>query len=101
MDKSKDDRYKKLLLALLLDGIGMLSFAIPFIGEFSDLIWAPIAGWLMTRMYKGRIGQGAGLFTFIEEIVPGLDVIPTFTLMWLYTNVFKKAPANRTIEVKP
>lgn len=100
MDKSKDNKYKKLLLGLLFDGIGMLSFAIPFIGEFSDLIWAPVAGWLMTRMYKGKIGQGAGILTFIEEIVPGLDVIPTFTLMWLYTYVFKRAPEKRIIEVK-
>lgn len=100
MDKSKDNKYKKLLLGLLFDGIGMLSFAIPFIGEFSDLIWAPIAGWLMIRMYKGKIGQGAGIITFIEEIIPGLDVIPTFTIMWLYTYVFKKVPENRTIKVK-
>ncbi len=100
MDNSKDDKYKKLILGLLFDGIGMLSFAIPFIGEFSDLIWAPVAGWLMTRLYKGKIGQGAGIFTFIEEIIPGLDVIPTFTLMWLYTYVFKRAPEERTIEVK-
>lgn len=100
MSKTEDNKYKKLLLSLVLDGIGMLSFAIPFIGEFSDIIWAPIAGWLMTKMYKGKIGQGAGIITFIEEIIPGLDVIPTFTIMWLYTYVFKKASENRTIKVK-
>ncbi len=100
MSKTEDNKYKKLLLGLLLDGIGMLSFAIPFIGEFSDIIWAPIAGWLMTRMYKGKIGQGAGIFAFVEEIIPGFDVIPTFTLMWLYTYVFKRAPKSRSIEVK-
>ena len=101
METQKDDKYKKLVLGLLFDGVGMLSFTIPFIGEFSDLIWAPVAGWLMTRMYKGKIGQGAGIFTFIEEIIPGLDIIPTFTLMWLYSYVFKKAPENQTIEVEP
>lgn len=100
MSKTEDNTFKKLLLCLLFDGIGMLSFAIPFIGEFSDIIWAPIAGWLMTRLYKGKIGQGAGIITFIEEIVPGLDVIPTFTLMWVYTYVFKHAPKSRTVEVK-
>ncbi|MBU2973404.1 hypothetical protein [Zobellia sp. B3R18] len=99
MSKTKDDKYKKLLLGLLFDGIGMLSFAIPFVGEFSDIVWAPLAGWLMIRMYKGKIGQGAGLITFLEEIVPGLDVIPTFTLMWLYTYVFKKSSETETIEV--
>ncbi|MBG48151.1 MAG: hypothetical protein CML05_13845 [Pseudozobellia sp.] len=99
MSTNQDNKYKKLALCLLFDAIGMLSFTIPFIGEFSDIIWAPLAGWLMTRMYKGKIGQGAGLFTFIEEIIPGFDLIPTFTLMWLYTYVLKKSPAKTTIEV--
>lgn len=53
----------------------------------------------MTRMYKGKVGQGAGLFTFLEEIIPGLDIIPTFTIMWFYTYVFKKSPLEKTIEV--
>ena len=99
MSTNQDNKYKKLALCLLFDAIGMLSFTIPFIGEFSDIIWAPLAGWLMTRMYKGKIGQGAGLFTFIEEIIPGFDLIPTFTLMWLYTYVLKKSPTKTTIEV--
>ncbi len=77
----------------------MLSFAIPLIGDFADIIWAPLAGWLMTRMYKGKIGQVAGVITFLEEIIPGLDVIPSFTLMWFYTYVFKKSGKNTTVEI--
>lgn len=90
MAKEKDSKYRDLFLGLLFDLIGMLSFAIPGIGEFSDVIWAPLAGWLMTRMYKGKIGQVAGVVTFIEELVPGLDVIPSFTLMWIYTHLLSK-----------
>ena len=89
---------KYLLLGLLFDGIGMLSFMIPGIGEFSDVIWAPIAAWLMTRMYKGRIGQIAGMVTFIEEIVPGLDVIPSFTLMWIYTYITAKSSSRKVLK---
>ncbi|MEX0362214.1 MAG: hypothetical protein AB3N10_14650, partial [Allomuricauda sp.] len=90
MAKVEDQKYQHLLLGLLFDGIGMLSFAIPGIGEFSDVIWAPVAGWLMTRMYKGKIGQVAGVVTFVEELIPGLDIVPSFTLMWLYTYVFAR-----------
>ncbi|MGB5228405.1 MAG: hypothetical protein WBN55_09080 [Eudoraea sp.] len=86
----KKEKYRLLLWGLLFDGLGMLSFMIPGIGEFADLIWAPIAGWLMTRMYKGNPGKIAGVIAFIEEIVPGLDIIPSFTLMWLYTYIFQK-----------
>ncbi len=101
MSKASENKYKKLFLSILFDAIGLLSFSIPFIGEFSDVLWAPIAGWLMTRMYKGKVGQAAGLITFIEEIIPGLDVIPTFTMMWFYTFVFKGkgAKKERIIEV--
>lgn len=88
-----------MFLGLLFDALGMVSFLIPGIGEFSDIIWAPIAGWLMTRIYKGKVGQAAGIITFIEELIPGLDIIPTFTIMWLYTYVFKGAKAPTVIDV--
>ena len=86
-------------MGLLFDGIGMLSFAIPGIGEFSDVIWAPIAGWLMTRMYKGRIGQAAGVFTFVEELIPGMDIVPSFTIMWIYTYLLSGKKTNKVIDV--
>ncbi|MBS7253086.1 hypothetical protein [Flavobacterium branchiicola] len=86
----QEDRTRKLLIGLLLDGIGMISFSIPWIGEFSDVIWAPIAAFIMTRMYKGRVGKVASVLTFLEEIIPFTDVIPSFTLTWIYTYYFQK-----------
>lgn len=83
-------KYKKLLFGLFFDAIGMLSFTIPLIGEFSDVIWAPLAGFLMTWLYKGRVGKIAGVLAFVEEIIPFSDVIPTFTLTWIYTYIIKK-----------
>jgi hypothetical protein len=96
MTEEKDPKYRNLLLGLLYDGIGMLSFAIPGIGEFSDVIWAPIAGWLMTRLYKGRVGQAAGLITFAEELIPGMDIVPTFTLTWIYTYLLSKKKSDKS-----
>ncbi|SCY20575.1 hypothetical protein SAMN02927916_1466 [Flavobacterium anhuiense] len=85
----EDNRMSKLIIGLVLDGIGMISFSIPFLGEFSDVIWAPIAGVIMARMYKGRVGKVAGVLTFLEEIIPFTDVIPSFTLTWIYTYFFQ------------
>jgi hypothetical protein len=87
----KNSKTKKLLLSIVLDLIGMLSFSIPLIGEFSDVVWAPLAAYCMTRMYKGSIGKIGGVITFLEEILPFTDVIPTFTLTWIYTYVIKKS----------
>lgn len=74
----------KLMIGLFLDAIGMLSYAVPVLAEATDIIWAPIAALAMTMMYKGTVGKVSGIIAFIEEIVPGLDFIPTFTLTWLY-----------------
>ena len=99
MSKIKDKKIRNLFLGLLFDALGMLSFVLPGIGEFSDVIWAPLAGWLMTRMYKGKIGQAAGVVTFVEELIPGLDVIPTFTIMWVYTYLLSDKKAKKIIDV--
>lgn len=85
-----NNKNRNLLMGLLFDAIGMLSFTVPFIGEFSDVVWAPLAGFLMSWMYKGNIGKVAGIFTFLEEIIPFADVIPSFTLTWIYNYWIKK-----------
>ena len=84
------NKYTKLFLGILFDAIGMLSFIVPGVGEFSDVIWAPLSAYLIYNMYKGAEGKAAGIVTFIEEIVPGLDIIPTFTLTWIYKYIIKK-----------
>ncbi|PKH51995.1 hypothetical protein CXF68_15430 [Tenacibaculum sp. Bg11-29] len=94
------NKYKKLALSLLFDAMGLASYAIPGVGEFFDVIWAPAAAYLMTKMYKGNKGKIAAAITFIEEAMPGLDIVPTFTLMWLYTHVFTSSKEPKTtIEV--
>lgn len=91
MTKSKKERkYLLLVMGLLFDAVGMLSFAVPGIGEFSDVIWAPISALLIYKMYKGVEGKIAGTVSFFEEIIPGLDIIPTFTLTWIYKFLIKK-----------
>ena len=81
---------RNLILGIAFDAIGMLSFSVPFLGEFSDVIWAPVAGFLMTWMYKGTVGKVGGIFTFLEEIIPFTDFIPSFTLTWIYNYWIKK-----------
>ena len=83
---------KKLALSILFDAFGFITFI--------DIIWAPASAYLMTKMYDGKKGKIGGVISFIEEIIPGLDIIPTFTIMWLYTYVFSKEKNLTTIEVK-
>ena len=45
----------------------------------------------MIQLYEGEKGKIAGALVFIEEILPMSDVVPTFTIMWIYTNYFDKS----------
>ena len=86
-DKNKNySKYQLLWVGLLFDLIGMTSYLFPPI----DIVWAPLSAFLMVKMYKGDVGKIAGLVSFVEEIVPGLDFFPSFTLTWLYVHVIKK-----------
>jgi len=80
------NKKKQLVLGIIFDLIGMISIVFPPI----DFIWAPLSGYLMMKMYKGNIGKIAGIISFIEEAIPGLDFVPSFTLTWLYVYVLKK-----------
>jgi hypothetical protein len=55
--------------------IGMLSFTVPFLGEFSDVIGL-LCGYLMTWMYKENSGKNRRVVTFLED----------FTLFRFYSN---------------
>lgn len=89
------NKFTILLLSILFDGIGMLSYFIPGFGENIDAVWAPVSAWLMTKLYKGKEGKIAGIITFIEEAMPLIDIIPTFTLMWVYTFIISSKKESK------
>lgn len=95
VEEFNSTKNRKLVLGILFDVIGMLSFTIPAIGEFSDVVWAPLSGFLMSKMYEGRVGKVAGILTFVEEILPFSDFIPSFTLTWIYTYWVKNTKGNK------
>ncbi len=73
-----------LLFCLAMDAVGMLTFAIPGLGEFGDLLWAPLSAIIFYMSFGGKKGALGAVFSFMEEILPFLDFIPTFTIGWLY-----------------
>ncbi|MFX0094491.1 MAG: hypothetical protein ACFFBD_22325 [Candidatus Hodarchaeota archaeon] len=82
-----------LILSIIIDIIGMLTylFPIPFVGEVFDVIWAPISGFLIYRIYGRR--RMFGIIGTVEELLPLTDLIPTATLIWLYLFFFKRDEA--------
>ncbi len=96
----KNIKNKLLIKGLIYDAVGMATMAIPLVGPFLDLAWAPFAANKMSEMYPGKKGKIASVLVFIEEILPFTDIIPSFTLMWLYTFVWKKEPIENEIIIE-
>ena len=91
MNLKSKSKITKLILGLCFDALGYVSFVFPFF----DILWAPLYAYLMTQMYDGKKGRIAGVFVFIEEALPISDVIPTFTIMWVYSYYFdNNTPRN-------
>ncbi len=67
-----------------MDGLGYLTYLIPAIGEMGDIVWAPFSAFVFYKIFGGKIGVIGGVVNFIEEAMPGLDFIPTFTISWIY-----------------
>jgi hypothetical protein len=89
-----------LLFCVLMDLIGCATYAIPGLGEFGDIIWAPISGLVFFLTFGGWRGAFGGIFNFIEEILPGTDFIPSFTIMWFLQRMRKpQQQAVRTIKI--
>ena len=88
-----------LLACLLFDFIGYATYAVPFFGEFLDILWAPVSALIFWKMFGFRKGFFGGMFSFFEELMPGLDFIPTFTINWvlLYFKRNKEALSTRSL----
>ena len=69
-------------ICIAMDLIGMFTYIIPALGEFADIIWAPISAMIFYKMFGGRIGLIGGVLNFVEEILPFTDIIPSFTIAW-------------------
>lgn len=73
-----------------MDLLGSATYLFPGIGEWYDLIWAPISAYIFMRSFGGKIGHYGGLINFAEEFLPFTDFIPTYTLGFLYNHFIKK-----------
>jgi len=95
---NKQQTTTSLVFCVLMDLIGYATYTIPVFGEFGDIIWAPISGIIFYKTFGGWKGAFGGLFNFIEEILPGTDFIPSFTIMWFMQRVKSPRPV-KTIKI--
>ncbi len=78
------------IICILLDAIGYISYAFPLIGEWGDILWAPLSAYLFYRMFGGKTGKIGGLINMTEELLPFTDFIPSFTFGYIYRNFIER-----------
>jgi len=79
-----------LAACIVMDLLGMASFSVPILGEVADIVWAPVSALIYMKMFGFRKGFFGGIFNFVEELLPGFDIIPTFTITWM-VQYFKRS----------
>jgi hypothetical protein len=85
-------------LCILLDLIGMATYIFPALGEFADIVWAPVSGYIFFKLFGGRLGAIGSVLNFLEEIIPFTDIIPSFTIAWFIRKREMEKAALRSIE---
>ena len=89
-----------LLLCIMMDLIGYDTYALTGLGEFADIIWAPVSAFIFYKSFGGWRGTFVGLFNFLEELLPGTDFIPSFTILWVmhYMSTKKNSTTTSSLE---
>ncbi len=80
-----------LQFCILMDLLGCATYLIPGIGEWFDIAFAPISAIIYFIAFKGMRGVIGGSINFLEELLPGTDIIPTFTITWLLIRYDKQS----------
>ena len=89
-----------LIFCIIMDIVGYATYSVPLLGEVGDLFWAPISAMIFFSTFGSWKGALGGVFNFVEELLPGTDFIPSFTIMWFIQSMQKKKPAQR-LDVSP
>lgn len=87
----------KLIISVLMDIIGMGTYAVPWLAELGDIIFAPIQAawiWYAYGSVKGAVLGG------VEELLPFTDIIPSCTIMhFVYMRKETNHPDKDSLEV--
>jgi hypothetical protein len=90
MDKisNNEPQLPSIAFCIAMDLVGIISYAIPGLMEFTDVIWAPLSAFIFMKTFGGKFGKTGAVINFLEEILPGTDIIPTFTIAWVIKKYF-------------
>ena len=69
------------MTCIIIDVIGTSSELLPFIGEVTDVVYAPVAALALRSLFQGSNVVFA--LEFLEEFLPFTDILPLATICWI------------------
>lgn len=88
----------KLFICLTIDTLGTSSEFIPFVGEITDLAYAPFA----SLLFKNYLFPGSNVvfaLEFVEEILPFTDILPLATICWVVDTFFRDSDLAKLLQL--
>jgi hypothetical protein len=73
--------WARLGVSLFIDALGSASYLVPVVGEVTDLGWAPLQTILIMALYDTTTPH-LKYVSFVEEILPFTDFVPSATIGW-------------------
>jgi hypothetical protein len=89
--------FSKLLLCMAIDVIGSSSELIPFVGEITDVVYAPVAAWLLRSIFGSN--NVLFLLEFAEEILPFTDILPLATICWVVDTYYRDSDLAKVLRL--
>jgi len=90
MNRKSEKEKPNLLFCLCMDVLGCITYILPFASEWTDIFFAPLSAYIFYRVFDGKNGKIGALINLIEELMPSIDFIPTFTIAYFIRKFHNK-----------
>merc|ERR1711972_2333 len=93
----RSDPWWLFYLCILVDLIGMMSYLIFILGEFTDVFWAPVFAFFLQYMFGSKLISSLGV---LEEFLWFTDILPTATLAWCTVHLDAFEPVRNFLRLE-
>jgi hypothetical protein len=89
--------FSKLLFCMAIDVIGSSSELIPIIGDITDVVYAPVAAYMLRSIFGSN--NVLFLLEFAEEILPFTDILPLATICWVVDTYYRDSDLAKVLQL--
>mmetsp|Transcript_90961 Transcript_90961/g.241596 ORF Transcript_90961/g.241596 Transcript_90961/m.241596 type:complete len:125 (-) Transcript_90961:71-445(-) len=85
-----------LVVSLIVDVVGMMSFLILLSGQMTDMLWAPLSGLFLHFFFGSFLMTSLGC---VEELLPFTDLVPSASAAWALAHCESLGPLRKALGI--